>query len=60
MLLSKLGLFIRSITISAPVNTYTLIPLISFYLLIITIEGFVINNWDNLTIKFFFSNILNI
>ena len=39
---------------------FFLIPLISFYLLIITIEGFVINHWNNLNIKFFLSNIFNI
>jgi hypothetical protein len=37
-----------------------LIPLISFYFLIITIEGFVINHWNNLNIKFFLLNIFNI
>jgi hypothetical protein len=37
-----------------------LIPLISFYFLIIIIEGFIINHWDNLTMTFFLQNILNI
>ena len=36
------------------------IPLISFYFLVITIEGFIINHWNNLTIEFFLSNIFNI
>jgi hypothetical protein len=39
---------------------FFLIPLISFYFLIITIEGFIINHWDKLTMNFFVSNIFNI
>jgi len=39
---------------------FFLLPLILFYLLVITIEGFIINHWDNLTLNFFLSNIFNI
>lgn len=39
---------------------FFLFPLISFYFLVITIEGFIINHWDNLTMKYFLSNIFNI
>jgi len=39
---------------------FFLSPLFFFYLLVITIEGFIINHWDNLTLNFFLSNIFNI
>ena len=39
---------------------FFLIPLISFYFLVIIIEGFIINYWDNLTMNFFLQNILKI
>lgn len=39
---------------------FFLIPLFSFYSLVIIIEGFIINYWENLTLNFFLSNIFNI
>jgi hypothetical protein len=39
---------------------FFLFPLIAFYFLVITIEGFIINHWDSLTMKFLLSNIFNI
>jgi hypothetical protein len=39
---------------------FFLFPLISFYFLVITIEGFIINHWGSLTMNFFLSNIFNI
>ena len=39
---------------------FFLFPLISFYFLVITIEGFIINHWGSLTMNFFSSNIFNI
>lgn len=39
---------------------FFLIPLISFYFLVIIIEGFIINHWDNLNMTFFLKNIVSI